>query len=365
MKKYIMFIITLLILKSGYIYAEEIDINAQSAVLIDAKSKRILYEYNSYIKLPMASTTKIMTALLALENGNLDDKIQISQNAVGVEGSSIYLKEGEILSLEDLLYGLMLRSGNDSAVAIAEYIGNGVENFVEQMNIKAKEIGANNTHFMNPHGLHDDNHYTTAYDLALITSKALEYDEFKEIVSTKVWKANREVNNIFYNKNKTLWDYEGGDGVKTGYTTKAGRCLVTSATREEMQLIAVVLNDRNWFEDCYKLMDYGFNNYKSYLIFDKGQFIKNIPVVDGEKEEIAAVIGGTFQYPLREEEVDKISVDVDLVKSVSAPVRKGQKLGQIKVYLNGIMIHKEEIVSSEDVDKISFFKRFFNRLNNK
>ncbi len=365
LKRYILLAIILLILLNNYIHAEELDISAQSAILIDAKSKRILYEHNPHIKLPMASTTKIMTALLALEKGKLDDKIEINKSAVGVEGSSIYLKEGEIISLEDLLYGLMLRSGNDSAVAIAEYIGEGMENFVEQMNQRAREIGANNTNFMNPHGLHHDNHYTTSYDLALITSKALEYDKFKEIVSTKVWKANRQANNIFYNKNKTLWDYEGGDGVKTGYTTKSGRCLVTSATREGTQLIAVVLNDGNWFEDCYKLMDYGFNNYKSYLIFDKGQFVKKIPVIDGEKDKVTAVISDFFQYPLSEEELDKVSISIDLPRTVSAPIKEGEKLGQIKVYLNGIMIHKEDIVSKENIDKIGFVRRFFNKINNK
>ena len=157
------------IFANNYTFAQTLEIDAQSAILIEAKSKRILYEHNPHMKLPMASTTKIMTALLALEEGNCNDKVKIGEIAVGVEGSSIYLREGETLTLEDLLYGLMLRSGNDAAVAIAEHIGNSLEDFIKLMNQRAKEIGAVNTNFMNPHGLHHDNHYTTSYDLALIT----------------------------------------------------------------------------------------------------------------------------------------------------------------------------------------------------
>lgn len=361
MKRCIILTLVFFIFISSCSFAQIPDISAQSAILIDAKSKRVLYEHNPYIKLPMASTTKIMTALVALEKGDCQEEVIIKESAVGIEGSSIYLREGEILTLEDLLYGLMLRSGNDSAIAIAEHIGKSVEDFVELMNLKAKEIGANNTNFMNPHGLHHDNHYTTSYDLALIASKALENKKFQEIVTTKVWRANREKNNIFYNKNKTLWEYEGGNGVKTGYTTRAGRCLVTSATREGTQLVAVVLNDRNWFEDCYRLMDYGFNNYKSYIIFDKGQFVKNIPVVDGKEGEVAAVIEDAFEYPLKEEELDKISISIDLIEEVKAPVAKGEKLGEIKVYLSGKIIHKEDIVSKEDIDEMGLFKKFLER----
>lgn len=365
MKRCIILIILQLIIFSNCVLAQIPEIKAQSAILMDAKSKRILYEHNPHVKLPMASTTKIMTALVALEKGNCNDKVEIKENAVGIEGSSIYLREGEILTLEDLLYGLMLRSGNDAAIAVAEHIGNSVEDFVKLMNQKAKEIGANNTNFMNPHGLHHDNHYTTSYDLALITSKALENEKFKEIVKAKVWKANREKNNIFYNKNKTLWEYEGGDGVKIGYTTKAGRCLVASATRKGTQLIAVVLNDRDWFEDCYKLMDYGFNNYKSYLIFDRGQFVKKIPVIDGEVDEVVAVTKEAFQYPLKEEELDEISISINLVESVKAPVRKGEKLGEIKVYLSGKIIHKEDIISKENIDKKGIIKMIFDKLRNR
>lgn len=167
-------IILILIVFTGKLsYCQKPDITAQSAILIDAESGRVLLESNPHIRLPMASTTKIATALIALENGRLDDKVKIKKDCIDIEGSSIYLKEKEILTLEDLLYGLMLRSGNDSSVAIANYIGGDLEKFIDMMNLKAREIGANNTNFINPHGLHDDNHYSTAYDLALITKKLL------------------------------------------------------------------------------------------------------------------------------------------------------------------------------------------------
>ncbi len=343
-------------------YSEKPLISAQSAILMDAQSKRVLLEYNPYVKLPMASTTKIMTALVALENGKLDDKVKIGKEAVGIEGSSIYLQEGEILTLEDLLYGLMLRSGNDAAMAIAYHIGGDLENFVKMMNKKAKEMGANSTNFANPHGLHQENHYTTAYDLALITAEAMKIEKFKEISKTKKWKANREKNNIFYNKNNTLWDFDGGDGVKTGYTRNAGRCLVTSATRNNTQLIAVVLNDSNWFNDCYKLMDYGFKNFTTYVIFDKEQFIKNIPVIDGNKESIRVVTKNSLLYPLREEELEKVKINVTLPNRITPPVRKGDYVGNIVVYLDGRIIHEDSLISKDTVSRLGPIKRIINKI---
>ncbi len=341
---------------------QEPDISAQSAVLIDAQSKRILASYNPYIKLPMASTTKIMTALIALERGKLTEEIKIDRNAVGIEGSSIYLEEGEIITLEDLLYGLMLRSGNDSAMAIANYIGKDIEDFIKLMNYMAKKIGAENTNFMNPHGLHDDNHYSTAYDLALITAKAMELEKFSEIVSSKTWKADRNKNNIFYNKNKTLWEYEGGDGVKTGYTTRAGRCLVTSATRNGTKLIAVALNDGNWFNDCYKLMDYGFENFTTYVICEKEQFFKKIPINNGKKDFVSAISQDTFIYPLKEEELDRVKINLNLPKAIEAPIAKGEIIGDITIYLDGQIIHMGKVISKEKVEKLGMIKRFIKKI---
>lgn len=363
-KALIMVLLIIMVIVNNIAYATP-SINAESAILIEAESKRILFEHNPYIKLPMASTTKIMTALLALENGNIHDIVEVDRESVGIEGSSIYLYEGEKVSLEDLIYGLMLRSGNDAAMAIGKHIGGDIDSFISMMNKKAKEIGANNTNFVNPHGLHDDRHYTTAYDLALITSKAMEIEKFKEISGTKSWIANREKNQLFYNKNKTLWEYEGGDGVKTGYTTKAGRCLVTSATREGIQLIAVVLNDYNWFQDCYELMDYGFNNFKSYVILDKGQFIKSVPVLYGEEKEVSGVIEELFKYPLREEELENIKVTYNIKDNIEAPVNRGDILGHVSVYLEGKLICKGNIIADKDIKELSTFKKILEMIRSK
>ena len=361
MTRIITIIILTIILVNNAIYAAPL-ISAQSAILMDAETKRVLFEQNAHEKLPMASTTKIMTALVALEKGNINDIVEIDKDVVGIEGSSIYLYAGEKISLEDLLYGLMLRSGNDAAMAIGKHIGGDVGSFVNMMNEKSKEIGANNTNFVNPHGLHDDNHYTTAYDLALITSKAMEIGEFKSISRTKSWIANRDKNQVFYNKNKTLWEYEGGDGVKTGYTTRAGRCLVTSATRNGIQLIAVVLNDYNWFQDCYTLMDYGFDNFNSYVIIKKGQLIKELPVLYGKKESVTAVSEKGFSYLLTEEELEKIKVDYRLKENVKAPVNKGEVLGHVNVYLEGRLIYKGNIIASENIDEVGIFRKIIEKI---
>ena len=364
MKKTIILLILISVLfMNSYSFGEKPSISAQSALLLDKESGRVLLEYNPHIKLPMASTTKIMTALIALENGSLEDNVKIGENAVGVEGSSIYLYEDENISLEDLLYGLILRSGNDSAVAIAEYIAGDLENFSSMMNNKAKKIGANNSNFTNPHGLPDESHYTTAYDLALITKNAMEVEEFRNISKAKTWKSKRDKNNLFYNKNKTLWEYDGGDGVKTGYTIRAGRCLVTSATRNGTQLISVVLNDRNWFEDCYALMDYGFENYKSYVILDKGQYFGKIPVLEGNKNYISVISENSFFYPLKEEELEKIKIHIEVPESIKAPIEKRSTVGKVNVFFDGKLIHEENLIAKESINKLNPIEKILNKIN--
>ena len=237
-------------------------VSAEGAVLVDGSSRRVLYEKNSDKRLYPASTTKIMTALVTLETLDElglgpDSKVIVPVEAAGVEGSSLYLKAGEKLSLEELLYGLMLQSGNDSAEAIAVCVGGTREAFVEKMNLKAEQLGCSGTHFVNPSGLFDENHYTTAGDLAIIAAEAMEREDFREIVGAQKW-ASEETDRSFVNKNKTVFNYEGGNGVKIGFTKKSGRTLVASAEREGKELIAVVLRDGNWFNDAYALMDYGF-----------------------------------------------------------------------------------------------------------
>ncbi|MTI70223.1 MAG: D-alanyl-D-alanine carboxypeptidase [Firmicutes bacterium] len=357
MKRLIFLIILIVFLSTNFCFADTPSINGQSGVLMERDSGRILYSHNINKKLPMASTTKIMTALLALEKGNLADEVKISSKSVGIEGSSIYLYNGEIIKLEDLIYGLMLRSGNDAAVAIANHISGSVEEFANLMNKRAKEIGAINTNFTNPHGLHNSNHYTTAYDLALITRVALKNRKFREIVSENLWVSKRNQNQYFFNKNKTISQYKYGDGVKIGYTTKAGRCLVASATKDKMQLIAVVLNDYSWFNDCYRLFDYGFNNYDSLVVYDNKQFIKNVTVLNGKKSKIPIVTESNLILPVTEKEKNKIKIFIDAPKEIKAPINKGQKIGKVKVYLEGELITTSDLLANKDVKEKQFLDK--------
>ena len=242
-------------------------IEAKGAILIDAKSGNTIYEKDADKRLYPASTTKIMTTLVALEimeeiDASLDSKVIIPKEAVGVEGSSIYLKEGERITIEELLYGVMLRSGNDAATAIGIALGGDLDTFNKRMNEKAANMGCKNTKFINPSGLFDEEHYTTARDLSRISREAMKNEIFREIAKTKVW-GNENSERTFENKNKTVTQYEGATGIKIGYTKKSGRTLVASAKRGKVELIVVVLDDPNWFDDAYKLLDYGFDRMEN------------------------------------------------------------------------------------------------------
>lgn len=231
-------------------------ISAKQAILIDGKSGEVLFEKNADEKGYPASTTKIMTALVTLDiceqiGAGIDTTVKIPAEAVGVEGSSLYLKKGEERTLENLLYGVMLRSGNDGATALAAIMGGNTEHFVQLMNEKAEKLGCTGTNFVNPSGLYDDNHYTTARDLATIAKEAMQNKIFREIVGAKSWEE-------YHNKNKTVFQYEGATGIKIGFTKMSGRTLVASSKRQDTELICVVLSDGNWFNDAYALMDYGY-----------------------------------------------------------------------------------------------------------
>lgn len=238
-----------------------VDLSARAAVLIDGKSGKVLFEKNKDERLPMASTTKIMTGLLACESKKMKKVVTVSPVASGTEGSSLWLEPEEKQTLENLTYGLMLRSGNDAAVAIAEYLGGSTEAFALMMNERAKKIGVQNTGFQNPNGLDAEGHFTTAYDLALISREAMKNKKFRKIVSTKSktipWESS-EWDRSLTNHNKMLWRYEGCNGIKTGFTKKSGRCLVTSAKRGKTELICVTLNAPDDWNDHTKMLDYGF-----------------------------------------------------------------------------------------------------------
>lgn len=297
--------------------------SAQSVAVMERSSKRILFEKNSSERLPMASTTKIVTALTVIKHCNLDDTVEIPRQAVGVEGSSVYLREGEHLTVRELLYGLMLRSGNDAAVALALHTSGSVEAFAELMNEVAGEAGCVNSHFVNPHGLHDDEHYTTAYDLALISCSALENDDFREIVSTKTVRIRNEgyeYDRVLVNKNKLLSNYANADGVKTGYTKKAGRCFVGSATRNGMQIVVVVLNCGPMFEDTASMLDAAFDRFSCQIVVPRGKICGSL-ISKGKRNYYRCPVG--FSYPVKDGE------------ELTTEIKLTDDLQEIRVFLNG------------------------------
>ncbi|BFH69348.1 MAG: D-alanyl-D-alanine carboxypeptidase family protein [Paenibacillus dendritiformis] len=319
-------------------------IHAKAAALIDVASGRILYSRNGEEPLPMASTTKIMTAIVAIESGKLSDVVKTSKRAFAKEGSSLYLRRGEEMSLHHLLYGLMLRSGNDAAVAIAEHVGGSEEGFVYMMNQKAEMLGLEKTQFRNPHGLDADGHYTTANDLARLSAYALHNPTFQEIVRTKVKTVPNPNANWDYkwtNKNKMLQLYEGADGVKTGYTSKALRCLVSSATRHGQQLAVVTLNDGNDWLDHTRLLDYGFSAFPAVPLIAKGDKIQGY-------EHLQASVSAA--YPLGEDERGQVKASVRLVPAGSLDYRLGYR-GTIRYELDGqplIAVPLEEAAAGGD-----------------
>ncbi len=333
---------------------EEPEPTARAAIVIDRDTNRVLWEKNAHQCLPMASTTKVMTAILALELGNEEDVIIASKRAAAADGSSIWLEEGEAKTLEELLYGLMLRSGNDAAVATAEYIAGSVEKFAVLMNEKARDIGANNTNFRNPHGLPDEDHYTTAYDLALIGAYALRIPRFREIISTPEhtisW-PGREWDRVLLNQNRLLEQYPGGDGVKTGWTKKAGRCFVGSATRDQWQLVTVVLNAPQMWEDVTLLLDYGFAEFKRQKVLYQGQVVKSAEVRKGDRR-VEVVVGEDFYYPLRPEELAAVQYRFDLAEHFNAPLVAGRKLGELEMFLDGKSLGSVDLRSGHAVKRL-------------
>lgn len=271
--------------KASVVNAKEPYINGKFAIAMDSKSKIVMFEKNSEYLVPIASTTKIITSLVAIKYGDLDKKIEISQKAAGVRGSTVGYKKGEKIALRELLYGLMLRSGNDAAIAIAEGISGSVEEFAKLMNEYALQLGLSNSHFESPHGLDSTNHYSTAYELAYITCIAKENDVFKGIVGSK--DADGKLNGFsrsYHNINKILWQLPGADGVKTGYTGQAGKCLVTSVNIKGNDVIIVVLNCTPRWKETTKIHDYVVENYEFKKFYSKGEEIDKFETKNGNKE---------------------------------------------------------------------------------
>ena len=328
---------------------------ARASILIEAKTGRVLYESNAHEALPMASTTKVMTALLALERGNLDDMVTAGPNAFGVPGTSIYLSLGERLTLRDMLYGLMLASGNDAAVAIAEHIGGTVPDFCRMMTERAEEIGCENTVFTTPHGLPAAGHHTTAWDLALIAREAMQNPVFREIVSTQratlPW-SGHEYSRVLNNKNKLLSAYAGAMGVKTGYTKAAGRCLVFAAERNGLELIGVVLNCPDWFDEAAAILDRGFENWQMAQVLSAGESVREIPVTGGVQASVRAVAQSDAAAPVAWDAWPDLFID--LPESLAAPVKAGQVIGAARMVDQGETLLTVPLLSAENVPERSF-----------
>lgn len=334
---------------------EEPDIKAGGAVLMDVSSTKVLYSRSPHEKLPMASTTKIMTALVAIENSRPDEMVEVPDMAFGTEGSSMYLHKGERLSMEDLLYGLMLTSGNDAAITIAVHIGGSIEGFADLMNERAKSIGAVNTNFVNPNGLPDKNHYTTAYDLTLIAAEALKNPDFSKIVGTKTYKTKTgDYIRYLRNKNKILQQYEGGTGVKTGYTKQAGKCLVFSAQKGGMHLVGTVLNCPLMFPSADELLDFGFENFQSYTAVKAGDSPVSVKVRDGLKNELALTVKQDIIVPAENGSVPDLDIRINTEKTAEAPISKDDILGRLEIWDQGRLLYAVPLFAAEDIGKKDF-----------
>ncbi|MFD2445908.1 D-alanyl-D-alanine carboxypeptidase family protein [Bacillus sp. CGMCC 1.16607] len=357
-------IISILIMNIPSKTEASVSISASTAVLMDQVSGRVLFERGAHEKKRIASITKIMTAILAIESGKLNDTVRVSINATKAEGSSVYLKPNEKIKLEELVYGLMLRSGNDTAVAIAEHVGGSLDGFVYLMNQKAQEIGMANTHFANPHGLDNyENHYSTAYDMALLTRYAMQNDEYRIISGTKVHKSpnpGEKWDRVWRNKNRMLKKYKYSTGGKTGFTKRAKRTLVSTATKGDMDLIAVTLNAPDDWNDHISMFEYGFNQYHLVEVVSKGKINQ---VKEGIYKNNLS-INRAFLYPVTDEEEQLFKVKYQLKKPNEDWLKTNPKVvGKAIVYLDEKPIEEISIFFKTEIkDKKSwgdYFKNIF------
>ena len=330
--------------------------SAKAGILMDMDSHRILYSKNIHYTQSVASISKIMTGILAVESGKMDEIVTIGEEIYQAHGSGIYIKEGEKLTLRDLVYGLMLRSGNDAALAIATFVSGSKEKFVQLMNEKAKEIGMLETTFHNPHGLDDEEegNISSAYDMAILTSYASQNKEYLKIVGTKKYTLKTNKNTyVWHNKNKLLTMYPYATGGKTGYTKKAKRTLVTTASYKNLNLVAVTINDGNDFNDHKQLFEEAYENYQSYSILEKGNF----PVYsDTYYTDYRFKIKNKFSAAFTKEERKNLYLKIDLLKK--RKIKEGEKIGTVSVMLDDKIFHKENIyIYEKEKEKKSFFSK--------
>ena len=365
-KIFIIFIICLFLFPLN-IYAEEnLLSNAKSGMLIEATTGEILYEKNKDDRVAVASMTKMVAQIIILENienGTLtwDEKITVSKNASDMGGSQIWLQTGEQMTVRDLMKGITMASANDATVALAERIAGTESAFVEQMNNKVKELGLKNTNFVNPTGLDEDNHYSSAYDMAIIAQELLHHEEILEFSSVYEDYIRQDTSNKFWvvNTNKLIRFYNGADGLKTGFTDNAGYCMAVTAKRDGMRLIAITLGEssgsvRN--QETSDLLDYGFNLYKVDTVKSKGDIIGELNIEKGNKDKINLTVEEDIVVLKKKSEISK---DYDLetkIGTVKLPIKQGDVVGKLLVKENGKTIKEAELIAMEDVEKLGYFK---------
>lgn len=376
--KRITLLLLLFLLSATPVFAKEPNVAAQGAALIDGKTGRLLWEKNGEKPFAMASTTKIMTAILVLENADLEDTVTISKNAAHQPDVHMDLKEGEQWKVGDLLSAMMLRSYNDAAVALAEHVSGSVEKFCTEMTKKAEEIGAKDTVFGSPNGLDshltDAQHHSTAYDMSLIAAYALENETFREIIAQpEISVADIEGKHICNatNADRFLKEYSGALGIKTGYTNKAGHCFVGAAEREDVLLISTVLGsgwgtggkEKKW-TDTKALMEYGFDTFHPYEAVPKGTVLGEVKLIDSPMEQVETVLEEGYTALFSEEEIENLRLETDLPKEVQAPVEKGERLGKATLWLGEEKLAEIDLLAEEGAPTFTLMERLYRLAEN-
>ena len=373
MKKVVAFILILVLLIPGVTFAEDNPTpNAGSSILMEVSTKTILYEKNKDSQVAVASLTKMMAQILileAIESGNLtwDEQVKASSNAAGYGGTQIYLQPGEMMSVRDLMKGITMASANDATVVLAERIAGSEEAFVKMMNEKAKKLGLKNTNFMNPTGLDEDNHYSSAYDMALIAIELLKHDEILEFSSVYEDYLRTDTPNKFWlvNTNKLVRFYDGADGLKTGFTDNAGYTMAVTAKRNDMRLIAIVLGEavskvRN--QETTSLLDYGFNLYKVQVIKKQGDVIKTVDLNKATKNKVDVVLDRDITVLSKKSDTEKSYTEKVNINEVKLPLKENQIVGNIEIYDQGKQIGSYPLIVKENVKKKNIFKLFLDNL---
>lgn len=373
MKKVVAFILILVLLIPGVTFAEDDPTpNADSSILMEVSTKTILYEKNKDSQVAVASLTKMMAQILileAIESGNLtwDEQVKASSNAAGYGGTQIYLQPGEMMSVRDLMKGITMASANDATVVLAERIAGSEEAFVKMMNEKAKKLGLKNTNFMNPTGLDEDNHYSSAYDMALIAIELLKHDEILEFSSVYEDYLRTDTPNKFWlvNTNKLVRFYDGADGLKTGFTDNAGYTMAVTAKRNDMRLIAIVLGEavskvRN--QETTSLLDYGFNLYKVQVIKKQGDVIKTVDLNKATKNKVDVVLDRDITVLSKKSDTEKSYTEKVNINEVKLPLKENQIVGNIEIYDQGKQIGSYPLIVKENVKKKNIFKLFLDNL---